>query len=161
VNPAAGALPKWATPAWPDLAPDDASGERVDYPPCPDGRASAWGYRPPKPLHTLAAREEALRQLRDLGIAVQLSANRRFYQLLVGGFPVECQNSRERRGDFVRLIDWVSPAANEWLAVNQYSVKPSRVVQVRKAYRNRWQTCNCSFPQFRTERRVAGEPFRA
>lgn len=27
------------------------------------------------------------------------------------------------RGDFVRLIDWAHSERNEWLAVNQYSIK--------------------------------------
>ncbi|MFS9669774.1 type I restriction endonuclease, partial [Klebsiella pneumoniae] len=57
------------------------------------------------------------------GIPVQLSANRRFHQMLVGGVPVEYQKDGETRGDFVRLIDWANPGANEWLAVNQYSIK--------------------------------------
>ncbi|MBN0245605.1 type I restriction endonuclease subunit R, partial [Pseudomonas aeruginosa] len=29
----------------------------------------------------------------------------------------------ETRGDFVRLIDWVDVRANEWLAINQFSIQ--------------------------------------
>src|SRR5450759_134799 len=70
-----------------------------------------------------AAREDALKQVLDLGIPVLLSANRQFHRLLVGGVPVQYQKDGETRGDFVRLIDWVEPAHNEWLAINQFSIK--------------------------------------
>ena len=59
----------------------------------------------------------------DLGIPALLSANRHFHRLLVTGVPVQYQKDGETRGDFVRLIDWAEPARNEWLAVNQFSIK--------------------------------------
>lgn len=69
------------------------------------------------------AREDALKQVLDLGIPSLLSANRHFHKLLVGGVPVQYQKGGETRGDFVRLIDWEHPERNEWLAVNQFSIK--------------------------------------
>lgn len=75
------------------------------------------------PQIPLAAREDALRQVLELGVPVQLSANRLFHRLLVGGVPVQYQKDGETRGDFVRLIDWTDVRANEWLAVNQFSVQ--------------------------------------
>ena len=69
------------------------------------------------------AREDALRQVLDLGIPALLSANRHFHKLLVGGAPVQYQKDGETRGDLVRLIDWAEPSKNEWLAVNQFSIK--------------------------------------
>ncbi|MGB4117020.1 MAG: type I restriction endonuclease subunit R [Polaromonas sp.] len=70
-----------------------------------------------------AARDDALKQVVDLGIAALLTANRRFHQLLVTGVPVQYQKDGETRGDFVRLIDWANTASNDWLAVNQFSIK--------------------------------------
>lgn len=70
-----------------------------------------------------AAREDALRQVLDLGVPVQLSANRLFHRLLVAGVPVQYPIDDETRGDFVRLIDWADVAANDWLAVNQFSIQ--------------------------------------
>ncbi len=75
------------------------------------------------PLVPLAAREDALRQVLELGVPVQLSANRLFHRLLVSGVPVQYQRDGETRGDFVRLIDWVNIGANDWLAVNQFSIQ--------------------------------------
>ena len=67
----------------------------------------------------LAAREDAFKQVQDLGTPVLLSANRHFHRLLVGGVPVQYQKDGETRGDFVRLVDWGNAAANgsgnEWL----------------------------------------------
>lgn len=39
------------------------------------------------------------------------------------GVPVKYQLHSETPGDFVRLIDWAKPLGNEWLAVNQFSIK--------------------------------------
>ena len=70
-----------------------------------------------------AARADAFKQVMDLGIAALLAANRRFHQLLVTGVPVQYQKDGETRGDFVRLVDWTNTAGNDWLAVNQFSIK--------------------------------------
>ncbi|MGX5218947.1 type I restriction endonuclease subunit R [Pseudomonas segetis] len=75
------------------------------------------------PQVPLVAREDALRQVLELGVPVQLSANRLFHRLLVGGVPVQYQKDGETRGDFVRLIDWADVRANEWLAINQFSIQ--------------------------------------
>ncbi|WP_423682372.1 type I restriction endonuclease subunit R [Undibacterium sp. WLHG33] len=75
------------------------------------------------PSIPLVAREDALKQVMDLGIPVLLSANRHFHGLLVNGVPVQYQKDGETRGDFVRLVDFVDVAANEWLAINQYTLK--------------------------------------
>ena len=75
------------------------------------------------PKVPVAAREDALKQVLELGLPVQLSANRLFHRLLVGGVPVQYQKDGETRGDFVRLIDWVEVKANDWLAINQFSIQ--------------------------------------
>ena len=72
------------------------------------------------------AREDAIKQVQDLGIPALLSANRFFHKLLLTGVPVQYQLDGETRGDFVRLVDWETPANNEWLAVKQFSIKGPR-----------------------------------
>lgn len=78
------------------------------------------------PKVPLAAREDALKQVLELGLPVQLSANRLFHRLLVSGVPVQYQKDGETRGDFVRLIDWVEVKANDWLAINQFSIQGAK-----------------------------------
>ncbi|HAT2102380.1 TPA: type I restriction endonuclease subunit R [Legionella pneumophila] len=75
------------------------------------------------PETPLEAREDALQQVRDLNTPILLSANRRFHHFLINGVPVQYQKDGETRGDFVRLIDFETPLNNEWLAVNQFSIR--------------------------------------
>ncbi|QHE86851.1 type I restriction endonuclease subunit R [Hydrogenophaga sp. BPS33] len=71
----------------------------------------------------VAAREDALQRVMDLGIPAQLTANRAFHKLLVNGVPVQYQKDGETVGDFVRLVDWSDPARNVFWAVNQFTIK--------------------------------------
>lgn len=107
----------------PDIAFDGASPERADY------RQVVLPFRLREAIARLnpgipvAAREDAFKQVQDLGIPALLSANRAFHKLLVGGVPVQYQKDGETRGDFVRLVDWAHPEKNEWWAVNQFTLK--------------------------------------
>lgn len=107
----------------PDIAFDGINPERANYQQVVlvDRLRSAVNHL--NPSIPAAAREDAIHQVLDLGIPVLLSANRRFHQLLVTGVPVQYQKDGETRGDFVRLIDWTTPAQNEWIAINQFSIK--------------------------------------
>jgi type I restriction enzyme, R subunit len=107
----------------PDIAPDSPAPERENYRQViVTGRLRA-AIDQLNPRVPAAAREDALKQVLDLGIPALLSANRRFHQLLVTGVPIQYQKDGETRGDFVRLIDWGRVAGKDWLAVNQFSIK--------------------------------------
>ncbi len=107
----------------PDIAPDGSSPERADY------RQVVLVDRLRDAIARLnpgipnVAREDALKQVLDLGIPAQLAANQQFHKLLVNGVPVQYQKEGETRGDYVRLADFGHVGANEWLAINQYSIK--------------------------------------
>ncbi len=107
----------------PELAPDGTMPERQNYQQVLLVERLRGAIARLNPDMPRAAREDALQQVRDLGIPALLSANRRFHQLLVAGVPVEYQKDGETRGDLARLIDWTEPGNNEWLAVNQFSIK--------------------------------------
>ena len=107
----------------PDIAHDGDNPERESYRDVVLAmrlRAAVARLNPGVPL---GAREDAVRQVLELGVPVQLSANRLFHRLLVSGVPVQYQKDGETRGDFVRLIDWADVKANEWLAINQFSIQ--------------------------------------
>ena len=110
----------------PEIAFDGANPERPDY------KNTLLPFRLREAINRLnpniplAAREDAFRQVQDLGIPSLLSANRHFHKLLVNGVPVQYQRDGETVGDFVRLVDWETPADNDWLAVNQYTIKGAR-----------------------------------
>ena len=107
----------------PDIAHDGPTPERAHY------RQVILTFRLREAIRRLnpsvptAAREDALKQILDLGIPALLSANQHFHRLLVTGVPVQYQKDGQTRGDFVRLIDWACPQHNDWLAVNQFSIK--------------------------------------
>ena len=73
-----------------------------------------------------AAREDAFKQVLDMGQPALLSGNRAFHRVLVAGVPVQYQKDGETRGDFVRLMDWHDAGRNEWLAVQQFTIKGPR-----------------------------------
>ncbi len=109
-----------------DIAPDGPAPERDDYrQPLLLERLRNAIVRL-NPAIPLVAREDALKQIKDLGIPSLLSANRQFHNLLVNGVPVQFQKDGETRGDFVRLIDFAESANNEYLAVNQYSLRGAK-----------------------------------
>ena len=107
----------------PDLAPDGEHPERQSYQQVLLVERLRQALARLNPQLTPTAREDAFKQVVDLGIPSLLTANRRLHQLLVAGVPVEVQRQGETLGDFARLIDWSNPTNNEWLAVSQYSVK--------------------------------------
>ena len=107
----------------PDIAPDGPAPERDNYRQVIlTGRLRSAIERL-NPGLPAVAREDALKQVLDLGVVALMAANRRFHHLLVAGVPVQYQKDSETRGDFVRLVDWAQVASNDWLAVNQFSIK--------------------------------------
>ena len=115
----------WQHRHGPELAPDGSTPERDNYRQVlliGRLRQAVARLNPGVPP---AAREDAVRQVLDLGTPVLLAANRQFHRLLVGGVPVQYPHDGETRGDFVRLVDWADATHNEWLAVNS-SASPAR-----------------------------------
>ncbi|HQU80509.1 MAG TPA: type I restriction endonuclease subunit R [Azonexus sp.] len=107
----------------PEIACDGSRPERADYRQVVLENRLISAVDRNNPAIPVVARADAVKQVLDLGIPALLAANRRFHQLLVSGVPVEYQKDGETRGDFVRLIDWANPDSNEWLAINQFSIK--------------------------------------
>lgn len=107
----------------PDIAHDGDNPERASYRDVLLTMRLRTAIARLNPQIPLAAREDAARQVLELGMPVQLSANRLCHRLLVGGVPVQYQKDGETCGDFVRLIDWANVRANDWLAINQFSIQ--------------------------------------
>lgn len=106
----------------PDIAVDGGTQERSNYTQAVLVERLRGAISRLNPLVPLVARYDALQQVLNLDTPVLLSANRLFHRMLINGVPVEYQLNGETRGDFVRLIDFTDVAANEWLAVNQFSI---------------------------------------
>ncbi|WP_370660249.1 DUF3387 domain-containing protein [Massilia glaciei] len=107
----------------PDIALDGDAPERANYTQVVLVESLRNAISRLNPVIPMVARDDALQQVLNLDTPLLLSANRLFQRLLVNGVPVEYQCDGETRGDFVRLIDFADVASNEWLAINQFSIK--------------------------------------
>jgi len=110
----------------PDIAYDGPNPERSDYRQILLLTRLKTAIDRLNPMVPASAREDALKQVQDLGIPVLLTANRHFHKLLINGVLVQYQKDGETRGDFVRLVDWQYPENNDWIAVNQFTIKGPR-----------------------------------
>jgi type I restriction enzyme R subunit len=69
------------------------------------------------------AREDALRKVLRVATPSLNQTNRAFHQMLRNGVPVEYPRADGSiAGDHVRLVDFGDVRANDWLAVNQFTV---------------------------------------
>lgn len=107
----------------PDIAPGESAAERDSF---SDvilvGRLRDVldKFNPDLPPEAL---EDAFRKLTRHESPSLVANNRVFHRMLVEGVEVEYRTADGRlKGDRVRLVDWDSPAANDWRAVNQFTV---------------------------------------
>ena len=107
----------------PDISPDGSTPERVSY----DQvllterlREALERLNPHLPAETL---EEVLRKVQQTETPSLIEENRRLHRYLIEGVPVEvAREDGSIGGDVARLIDFDNVDANDWLAVNQYTV---------------------------------------
>ena len=113
----------WAVAHGPDIAPDALAAERSDYGEVVlNGRLrSALALlNPDLPGDAL---DDVLRRLSHPTGATLEARNREFHRMLVAGVTVEyVDNGGVVRGAQVRVVDFDAPEANDWLAVNQFTV---------------------------------------
>ena len=111
----------------PDIGPEGAAPERGSY-----GEVLLAGrlrealarLNPHLPAETL---EEVLRKVRQAETPSLIEENRRLHRYLVEGVPVEvAREDGSVGGDTAWLIDFSDASANDWLAVNQFTVIEGR-----------------------------------
>ena len=107
----------------PDIAPEGYAPERVSY----DQvvlivrlRGALEHLNPHLPAETL---EEVLRKVQQTETPSLIEENRRLHRYLIEGVAVDvAREDGSVGGDVARLIDLDDVEANDWLAVNQYTV---------------------------------------
>ena len=106
------------------IAPDEPAAERTDYKQVflfDRLQTKLEDLNPQIPLEGL---QEALRKIRLISFPTLIENNRAFHRLLVEGVDVEFRNADGQIvHDKVWLIDFANPEANEFLAVNQFTVE--------------------------------------
>ena len=107
----------------PDMAPGEPAAERESFSDVVlTGRLREAIHRL-NPAIPAEAREEALSKVLRRETTSLIGNNRAFHHHLRDGVPVEYKRvDGSVAGDRVRLVDFVDPAANDWLAVNQFTV---------------------------------------
>ena len=113
----------WRTAYGPDVAPGAVATEREDYRDAVLGRRLRHALAALNPETPAEALDDAFRRLTAPDGANLESRNRAFHALLTEGAPVEYRDERGAiRGARVRAVDFERPEANDWLAVNQFTV---------------------------------------
>ena len=107
--------------------PDGPGAERDDYGQVVLARRLRDALARLNPLLPAEAREDAFRKLTRPAGADLVTRNRAFHRLLVDGVTVEYRaDDGAVRGAQARAIDFDDPANNDWLAVNQFSVRENQ-----------------------------------
>jgi type I restriction enzyme R subunit len=106
------------------IAPGEPAAERADYKQVflfDRLQTKLEDLNPKIPLEGL---KEALRKIRLISHPTLIENNRAFHRLLVEGVDVEFRNADGQIvHDKVWLVDFANPEANEFLAVNQFTVE--------------------------------------
>ena len=117
----------WAVAHGPDIAPETPNAERTDYGQVVLERRLRDALAELNPSLPASALDDAYRKLTRPEGANLEARNRAFHQMLVEGVTVEHRDGEGRiRGAQVQVINFDNPAANDWLAVNQFTVTENR-----------------------------------
>lgn len=109
-----------------EIAPDTDSAERKDYREVVllgRLRERFIAFNPKIPA---AAIEDAIAQITRPNFPVLIQNNREFHRQLRDGVKVQFQQEGETKADFVKIIDFENADNNEFLAVNQFSIRGAK-----------------------------------
>ncbi|MDP2170123.1 MAG: type I restriction endonuclease subunit R [Rhodocyclaceae bacterium] len=107
----------------PQIAPGEPAAERDSFSDVVLGGRLRAALRRLNPAIPEEAREEALRKVLRIGTPSLTQTNRAFHRMLRDGVPVEyARPDGSIAGDHARLVDFGDVRANDWLAVNQFTV---------------------------------------
>ncbi|MDP1982096.1 MAG: type I restriction endonuclease subunit R [Sulfuritalea sp.] len=107
----------------PQIAPGEPGAERDSFGDVVLAGRLREAIRRLNPAIPEEGREEALRKLLRAGTPSLTQTNRAFHRMLRDGVPVEYSRpDGSIAGDHARLVDFGYAQANDWLAVNQFTV---------------------------------------
>ncbi|MEQ9379885.1 MAG: type I restriction endonuclease subunit R [Pirellulales bacterium] len=113
----------YATLHGPDIAPDEPGAERNSYGDVVLAGRLEQAIAALNPEVPASAQDEAVRKLLLPESPSLVGNNRAVHRMLVDGVEVEYKRpDGSIAGDRVRVIDFDEPEANDWLAVNQFTV---------------------------------------
>ena len=117
----------YAIGAGPEIAPGEAAAERTSFADVILVGRLQDAIQRLNPKIPQDAQDEALRKVVRLDTASLIGNNRAFHRMLRDGVEVEYSRpDGSIAGDRVRLVDFARLAANDWFAVNQFTVVESQ-----------------------------------
>lgn len=111
------------------ISPGGFSPERAHYHEvvlAPRFRAALETLNPDLPTSAIDDAEKRVRQFAGQSL---VEANRDLYVWLRDGIPVELEDDGHRRQVNVAVFDWTDISRNDWLVVNQFTVKGTKTVR--------------------------------
>ena len=111
------------------ISPGGFSPERAHYNEvvlAPRFRAALETLNPDLPATAIDDAEKRVRQFAGQSL---VEANRDLYVWLRDGIPVDIEEDGHRRQAFVAVFNWTDLTRNDWLIVNQFTVKGSKTVR--------------------------------
>ena len=106
-----------------DIGPDGGAPERASYGDVLLVKRVRDAITKLNPTLATETRAEVLNKLVQSETPTLVTENRRLHRYIIEGVPVEVRRpDGSIGGEQVRLIDFDDPDANDWLAVNQYTV---------------------------------------
>jgi type I restriction enzyme R subunit len=109
-----------------DIAPDSNDPQRENYQEVLLSHRLQTALTKLNPTLPSTAIDEAIHLLKKPQHATLIQNNRAFHQMLLQGIPVEIKDGDESRGEVVKLIDFHDKEANDFLVVNQYTIKGTK-----------------------------------
>ena len=117
----------WQTAYGPDIAPEGAGAERDDYGQVVLERRLRDALASLNPDLPADAIESAFRKLTRPEGSTLAARNRAFHRMLVWGVEVEYRTAEGAiRGAQAQVVDFDRPTANDWLAVNQFTITENK-----------------------------------
>lgn len=109
-----------------EIAPDSSDPQRANYQEVILSHRLQTALTKLNPTLPTTAIDEAMHLLKKPQHATLIQNNRAFHQMLLQGISVEIKNGDEARGEVVKLIDFHDVNANDFLVVNQYTIKGTK-----------------------------------
>ncbi|HZQ45748.1 MAG TPA: type I restriction endonuclease, partial [Verrucomicrobiae bacterium] len=107
----------------PNIAPGEPSAERASFGEAALAERLRTALRKLNPKLPAEALEEAFRKITVPQSVSLITNNRAFHKMLVDGIAVECRRKDGSIGtEIVQVVNFADPSANDWLAVNQFTV---------------------------------------
>lgn len=106
----------------PELAPDAPARQRTDYSEVLLQHRLEEALRKLNPGLSAAVIRQAIATIRRISTGDSITNNETFHNYLVEGIKVPYQQDGYERSHEVRLIDFEQPEANDFLAVNQFTI---------------------------------------